>query len=288
MSTEIAVKKESPFNSEEFNFLPESERKQLAVLAKSGLFPELKDVYQAVAKLQMGKGLGISPVEAMRGIIINSKNGKASFTAQLIASLIQKYKGEDGLTKYDFTYEEDEKDYTARFTAFKRVDGQWKQIGKLSWGPKNAAMAGLNTQDTYKKYPGDMYFARGISALGRRFFAEVFGGNHIYTHDEVQDTSKLVYDADTDEWLETTATVKSPQAKNVVPVVKQVLTKETKVDTITEQQEEELRDLIAETGSSLTTWLNIYGKSSIEDLTTANFSDMLQKLKQAKDVSPVK
>jgi hypothetical protein len=42
----------------------------------------------------------------------------------------------------------------------------------VEWGPADAERARLGG-DTYKKFPADMYWARAVSQLGRRLFADV-------------------------------------------------------------------------------------------------------------------
>ena len=141
-------------------------------LQKSGFFPDVKSESQAIVKVMAGAELGIPPFASMTGIHIIQ--GKPVLGANVLATLV----------KNDPRY-----DYRIKKCTSAECELEWyensKLVGASSFTISEAHAAGLDTKDSWKKYPSDMLFARAISRGARRFAPGVFGGSPVYTPEEM-------------------------------------------------------------------------------------------------------
>lgn len=141
-------------------------------MVDSGFFSDIKQVAQAMVKIQAGREIGLPPFASMTGIHI--VNGKPTIGANLIATLVKND------PRYDYRV--------------KRADNQactltWyeggKAVGESTFTIEEANAAGLTTKATWKAYASDMLFARALTRGARRFAPGIFGGSPIYTPDEL-------------------------------------------------------------------------------------------------------
>lgn len=129
-------------------------------ISKSALVPQAyrgKPADAAIAMLY-GAEMGIPPMTALQRVVVI--NGKPSMDAQGLDMLIRQ--AGHSLTG-DATAD------GATVTG-KRCDNGDEMT--VTWGPDDAKRAGLRN-DTYGKFPSDMFWARAVSQLGRRLFADV-------------------------------------------------------------------------------------------------------------------
>ena len=144
-----------------------------AIMVKSGFFQDTKQEAQAVVKILYGAELGFGPIASMLGCYI--VNGRPSLSAQLIASAIQK----SGTYRYRIREWTDKR---CRIEFFERGES----LGDASFSIEDATRAGLTGNDTWKKYPKAMLWARAMSQGARAYTPDVFNGA-IYTPDELQE-----------------------------------------------------------------------------------------------------
>jgi hypothetical protein len=141
------------------------------ILAKSGFFSETREAAQAVTKILAGRELGIPPVAAMTGIYI--VKGKVSLSSNLIAAQIKR----SGKYNYRVTFEGN-KGCSIEFFE------NGKSVGKSAFTEADAQAAQLTGNDTWKKFPRNMLFARALSNGARWYCPDVFSGP-VYTPDEL-------------------------------------------------------------------------------------------------------
>jgi hypothetical protein len=141
-------------------------------LAKSGLFKDTRQAEQAVAKVLVGRDLGLSPTEAMMGIHI--VEGKPELSASLQASFVKRTPGYD--------YRVLEHTDQACEIAFYR-DGE--EIGRSRFTIEDARRAGLAGRNVWKSYPRNMLFARTMSNGVAFHCPEVTGGIRVYHEGEI-------------------------------------------------------------------------------------------------------
>lgn len=140
-------------------------------LVQSRYFDDVKDVAQALVKIQAGRELGLQPFAAMTGIHIIK--GKPVLGANLIASLIKND------PRYDYRVARlDDKGCDIDFYE------HGEKTGRASFSEADAKSAGL-AGDNWKKYPRNMYFARAISNGAKWFTPGIFGGAPVYTPGEL-------------------------------------------------------------------------------------------------------
>jgi hypothetical protein len=149
-------------------------------MAKSGMFPDVKDGAKALVKILAGKVIGVTPFQAMTNIHIIQ--GKATMGANLMAAKVK------GSGKYDYRV----MDLTSETCSilFRQRDslaeGGWADLGKFTYSLEDAKRAGLvKTGSSWEKYPKNMLFARAISSGVRIYCPDVFNGNLVYVPEEL-------------------------------------------------------------------------------------------------------
>ena len=175
-------------------------------LAKSGYFTDVKSEAQAIVKVMAGAELGLPPFASMSGIHIIQ--GKPVLGANVIATLV----------KNDARY-----DYHVKQCDDKVCTLIWLEngttVGESTFTMAEAASAGLNGKDNWKRYPSDMLFARAISRGARRFAPGIFGGSPVYTPDEMGadvDPEGYIVDAEAKEVKEEPAPEQLPDPATVI------------------------------------------------------------------------
>lgn len=166
------------------------------LLYASGYFGDVRTAAQAAVKVQHGLELGLSPIAAMRGIFINSQNGQITYSASVIATLIQ--------NSGRFTYRVQEwTDKVCKIAFFEHGES----LGPPSvFSLDDAARAGLtNKPGPWKQYPKAMLFNRALTQGAKVYCNAVFNGVAPYTPEELSDGGA---DPETGGWdVESTATV---------------------------------------------------------------------------------
>lgn len=155
------------FDAGEFDVM----QRMAKAMVASGYFNDVKDIAQAIVKIQAGKELGLPPFAALTGVHI-IKN-KPVLGANLIATLIKND------ARYD--YRVLQLDDTGCVLAFYE---HGELVGEASFTAEDARKAGLNG-DNWKKFPRNMYFARAISNGAKWYTPGIFGGAAVYTPDEL-------------------------------------------------------------------------------------------------------
>ena len=156
------------YNQEEFTVL----QSMAKTMVESGFFADVKQVAQAMVKIQAGREIGLPPFASMTGIHI--VQGKPVLGANLIATLV----------KNDPRY-----NYRVKRADNEACVLEWHEGGKVagesSFTMAEAQAAGLTGKPTWKSYPSDMLFARALTRGARRYAPGIFGGAPIYTPDEM-------------------------------------------------------------------------------------------------------
>lgn len=143
-----------------------------SAMSASGFFPDSKEASKAIVKVLAGRELGFGAFASMTGVAVIE--GKPVIGANLLAAAVK----QTGKYNYRVT-KHDENECVIDFFENK------EKVGTSTFTMKDAAAAGLNLKDNWKKYPRNMLFARAI-ANGQKWYApDVFNGVTVYTPDEM-------------------------------------------------------------------------------------------------------
>jgi hypothetical protein len=132
-------------------------------ISASNLVPSAyrgKPVETAIA-MMYGAEMGMPPMSSLQRIVVI--NGKPSMDAQGMVAMIR---------QAGHSISGDVSAEGAKITGKRGDNGDTMTV---EWGPAEAQRAGLSSA-TYNKFPADMYWARAVSQLGRRLFADVLLG----------------------------------------------------------------------------------------------------------------
>lgn len=143
------------------------------VLSSSGYFSDARDAAQAVVKVLAGQELGIGAIASMTGIYL--VKGKVTLSANLMAAQVKR----SGRYNYRIARLDD----TGCEVVF--FEGK-EEVGRSSFTDADAKAGGLTGNETYRKFPRNMYFARAMSNGVRWFCPDIFAGP-VYTPDELGD-----------------------------------------------------------------------------------------------------
>lgn len=141
-------------------------------MVDSGFFSDIKQVAQAMVKIQAGRELGLPPFASMTGIHI--VQGKPVIGSNLIATLVKND------PRYDYRVKQAD---TGACVITWYEGGQI--VGESSFTMAEATAAGITNKPTWKAYASDMLFARALTRGARRYAPGIFGGSPIYTPDEL-------------------------------------------------------------------------------------------------------
>jgi hypothetical protein len=169
------------------------------IMARSGLFPDIRRVSQAIVKILAGRELGIGPFAAMSDIHII--DGKPVVGARILAALVR------ASERYD--YKVVEWTHERCVLAFSR-DGQPLEP-LVSFDEDDAKRAGLDRPtrngrpSNHMRYPRNMKFARAMSNGVALHCPDLTAGTAVYTPDELEvddpDADTPPAEADTDAEL---------------------------------------------------------------------------------------
>ena len=136
-------------------------------LWRSGFFTSITSQHQAIAKMQMGKELGIGPVTALRELYVIQ--GRLAMSATLMGAKIK------SSGKYNYRITE----LTTQSCNIEFFE-LGELVGSSAFNMDDAVRAGIAGKDNWKKWPKDMLFARALSAGARRYCPDIFlGGAYV-------------------------------------------------------------------------------------------------------------
>ena len=142
----------------------------------SGLFPLIKSVPEAIAKIQAGQELGIPPIASLNTMTVI--NSRLTMDAKLLLALAQKRAG----VSWKILQETDE-----------ICEMEFSRPGfspiTVSFETKEAQVAGLLGKANWKNYKKDMLFARCSSRGVRRIAPDAVLG--LYSTEEMMDAIPL-------------------------------------------------------------------------------------------------
>lgn len=141
-------------------------------MTASGFFADTKQAAQAVVKILAGQELGFGAFASMTGVHIIQN--KPTLAANLMAAAVKR------TGKYNYRVTE-HSDTICELEFYE--DG--KAVGKSRFTIQDANTAGLTSNQTWKKYPRNMLFARALSNGQKWFAPDVFNGATVYTPEEL-------------------------------------------------------------------------------------------------------
>jgi len=174
----------------------------------SGLAKNM-NAYQAGMIIQAGSELGYGPAASLNCFYIVGH--KVTPLGQTMAAMIKK----SGKYTYKVLRSNDE---LAEITFMEKDGDSFQELGTVSFGKKDAAMAGLGG-DAWRKYPSNMFFWRCLSKGARMFCADAMMGM-IYTPEELADQLPQGVEVSIDE--DTGDQVIVDTRDNVVPPAPQI------------------------------------------------------------------
>jgi hypothetical protein len=199
-----------------------------ALMVGTGLF-ECNTIEDAVAKMMIGRELGLTPIQSMMGVfIMKTKHGrKVAISSNVMASKVSKH------PHYSYTIiEHTDKKCVISFCYDE------KEIGVSEYTMANAARAKLIRENgPWETVPENMLFARALSNGVRRFTpdalwhdGDTLGAPPLYTPDELDETR-----TPTGEIIEGDFSEKEPQES----------TQEPEIATLSEDKDQSWQDATA-------------------------------------------
>jgi hypothetical protein len=166
------------------------------MLVKSGAFGDVREVAQALAKIQAGREMGFTPVQSLASI--HFIQGRLAMGSNLIASCVKRSRHNPRMNAYDYRIVE-HNDQGCKIEFFelqktvRRVtypDGRVEETpttDRVSLGISTFTQADGKRQSTKNmdKFPRNMLFARALTNGCRWYTPDVFGGQPVYTPDEL-------------------------------------------------------------------------------------------------------
>jgi len=231
------------------------------VLKVSGLVKPTETIGQVLAKLSLGRNLGLPDIAALSGLNITDK-GQILVAASILQLLIK------ASNKYKLrVLQRDDKGSMIEVYELDQHENKWEKCGvPVFFGIKDAERAGLASKDNYKKWPIDMYYARCLAAAFRTYCADCMRGVAMYLPDEI-DNSKYRTEVTTGGMVE--------EADYDVKTERKVLSGD-KLGKI--------RVLMKETNSEEAVWLEHFGVGGLENLTDKQIKELEDLLKKKKKV----
>jgi hypothetical protein len=149
---------------------------QLTMIANTSFVPASfrGKVPEVLACVATGRALGLPDMTSLRGIHVIE--GKATLSAELMVAIVRGH-------GHSITGKVDDKAATVKG---KRADNGDEM--EATFTLEMAQQAGLVGKSNWKKHPDDMMWARAVSRLCRRLFADCFAGAS-YVPEEVEATA---------------------------------------------------------------------------------------------------
>lgn len=153
-----------------------------SALAQSGMFPDTKKAEEALAKILMGRDLGLSPTQALNGIHV--VKGKPQLHYATMGGFVRAREG------YDYR----KKHHDAEKCVLEFTRDNWATVeGESEFSIEDAKTAGLEfktssgADSNWTKRPKVMLFARALSQGVREYMPEALGGVPVYVEGELED-----------------------------------------------------------------------------------------------------
>jgi len=188
---------------------------------EAGLFQGIKDISQALVKIQAGQEIGLRPFAAMNGIdVIPGRNGPRCVPSAATLNAVIRASGKYVLAIKQMDHE------ACEIAVAEKVgpEGQIVRCGpNVRFTIEDARRAGLAGKETYKSYTADMLFSRCISRVGRRYCGDVCAGlwytkedleDGIWEEDPASDTTVEVVTETPEEAVQALQEPKKGKAKN--------------------------------------------------------------------------
>lgn len=137
--------------------------------AASGVFQDVREAPQAVAKILYGAEMGFSPIASMQGVYL--VKGKLALSAGLVAAAIRRH------PRYDFRVTE-HTDEVCRITFYGETG---EELGESAFTARDAKRAGTQNMG---RFPKNMLYARALTNGARWHCPDVFGGP-VYVPEEL-------------------------------------------------------------------------------------------------------
>jgi len=158
----------------------EDMKKYAEVFIESGFFKDIKDVAQAIVKIQAGKEMGFPPIMSMNGIHIMEIEGKhgekkvaITVGSKLMSDAIKRH------PKYDYKVKEHT---NLKCTLEFFQDGEY--LNEETFTMDDAKRIGVSNKTNWQRYPKNMLFARAMSN-GIKFHCPDALGGPVYHPDEL-------------------------------------------------------------------------------------------------------
>lgn len=182
-----------------------------SALSSSGYFPDSRGAAQAFVKVQAGAELGFPAFASMQGFYLNDKSGRLGRFAQLELAHILKRGGRFRILQND---------HKGCKIQWLRNDwikaGEYEVVGESSFDHADAAQAGLDGKDTYKKYARDLFFDRAVTRGRKQYFSDYFNGTgHDVLEETLDDGDVVTYrrDANGEQQQQTTGPDVAPKPR---------------------------------------------------------------------------
>lgn len=229
--------------------LPLSEAAKVLML--SGLVRSTETTGNVLAKISLGRNLGLPDIAALTGLTITDK-GQILTSATTLQQLIKRTK------RYKLrVLQRDDKGSKIEVHEVDPVSGEWEKCGvPVFFGPAEAKRAGLDTKENYRKWPTEMYFARAVASAFRTYCPDCMCGVAMYLPEEIEGSGYKSNVADGGLVEDAEFTVKG----------KAVRAARSKVPPAEPDTLDRVRKLLGETGSDEQKLLAHYGVASLEEL----------------------
>jgi hypothetical protein len=154
---------------------------QLTMIANTSFVPAAfrGKVPEVLACVATGRALGVPDMTSLRGIHVIE--GKATLSAELMVAIVRGH-------GHSISGQVDDKKAVVKG---RRVDNGDEMEATFTF--EMAEKAGLVGKSNWKKHPDDMMWARAVSRLCRRLFADCFAGSS-YVPEEVEATADELMD----------------------------------------------------------------------------------------------
>lgn len=231
-------------------------------LMASGLAKNNEDAGKLMAKLDLGRSLGLSAVTAVNGIHLMQTG--VVMSAAVMRLLINR----NSHAYKVFVKQRDAKGCVIE--AYRKEEGDWASMGvAVTFGPDDAKRAGLDTKETYKRWPVDMYYNRALAATFRTYMPDCAGGNAVYLPEEI-DNSGYKTDPTTGDMVADAEYEKKSTAKPKTTAAQVAKQSESPLDRV--------KKLIEETKTDAAKFLTFYKVSKVDDLPAKDLAHAEQTL----------
>jgi len=174
MSTELTKRDHADFANRNLDYI----QRLAKMMVASRFFKDAEDLAKASVKIMAGQELGLSPITSLRGVYL--VKGKVAYESGLIGAAIRR-------NGYDYRV----RTLTNDACTIEFFNGQKESLGVSTFTMEDARLAGVTSNDNYKKYPRNMLFGRALTNGARWYCPDVFSGS-VYTPEELGAT----YDAE--------------------------------------------------------------------------------------------